>query len=278
MSLFQIQEGPPFTVLKCPAHFDASATHELLERLKDWLRHPVKLYVLDFTEVTQLDLVAYRAFTLFHQALKKHGAYTATINLSPALAAQVKAGGIESVLSPKASLDEALESAGLRAERPSAELDLELLTPFSQAIKNTIEIQANTRVTLGAPRLKMSNERFEMDVAGVISLTSAKYNGSIALCLPAKVFLQIYSNMVGEKHLEITRETEDAAGELLNMIFGQAKAELNNNKAYEIQRAIPTIVRGQQLHVHHLSRGVTIVIPAQTEAGEFRVEVSVEPV
>ncbi|MCM2280045.1 MAG: chemotaxis protein CheX [Oligoflexia bacterium] len=279
MSVFQIEEKPSVVVLKCPENLDVKAAHELLDLVKEWVKKPVKLYALDFAKVTTIDVVAYRPFMLFHQALKKHGSYVATINLRDSLALQVKAGGLDSVLSPKKDLDDAMVSAGLKTEQKAAsQFDMELLTPFINAVKSTIEIQANTKISIGSPRLKEPDERFSTDIAGVISMASSKYSGSIALCFPATVFLLIYSNMLGEKHTEITRETEDAAGELLNMIFGQAKAELNNYKNYDVQRAIPAIVRGQQLHVHHLSRGMAVVIPVQTDAGPFQVEISVEPV
>jgi chemotaxis protein CheX len=105
---------------------------------------------------------------------------------------------------------------------------------------------------------------------------SDQFNGSIALCFPAGVFIKIYNAMLGETTTEITQESEDAAGELLNIIFGQAKAILNNKKGYTIRSAIPTVLSGQKLRVHSLSPDNTIMLPFETPHGIFHIEVSTE--
>lgn len=155
-------------------------------------------------------------------------------------------------------------------------IDVNFLNPFLKATKTTLETQASTPVTIGPPRLKGEDEKLDVDIAGVISLVSKAFNGSIALCFPAKVFLAIYTSMVGEKHDTINKEIEDAAGEILNIIFGQAKAELNDKANYQIQKAIPTIVRGQTLEIRHLTKNVVVVLPFETPNGSFHIEVSTE--
>ncbi|OFZ54911.1 MAG: hypothetical protein A2428_11685 [Bdellovibrionales bacterium RIFOXYC1_FULL_54_43] len=154
-------------------------------------------------------------------------------------------------------------------------MDVEFINPFIRATQVTLETQANTPVKIGKPYLKR-DEKISFDIAGVISLTSNAFKGSIALCFPAKVFLAIYSNLLGEKHDVITKEIEDAAGEILNIIFGQAKAELNHKAGYQIQKAIPTIVRGTNLEVHHLTRNVAVILPFETDSGVFHLEISTE--
>ena len=60
--------------------------------------------------------------------------------------------------------------------------------------------------------------------------------------------------MMGKPCAEITREAEDAAGELLNIIFGQAKGRLAEDRKYVIHEAIPTVIRGSDLSVRHQAR------------------------
>lgn len=277
MSSFTLEERPESVLVKCPPRLDAKSAHELLSLLKAWIAHatPSKTYVLDFAEVTGVEQVMYRPISLTRQALKKKGSFLFSINMQAAIARQLKAAGLEEALSPKRNMTEALAAAGSKSDRP--EIDMDFVRPFIEAIKGTLEIQANTPVKIGAPYLKTDELPFKIDIAGVISLASGVYNGSIAVCFPANVFLALYSNMLGETRDEITSEIEDAAGEILNMIFGVAKAELNDKANSDIQRAIPAIVRGEQLHVHHLGRGVAVVIPCQTETGPFHVEMSLEP-
>ena len=69
---------------------------------------------------------------------------------------------------------------------------------------------------------------------------------------------------------------EDGAGELLNIIFGQAKALLNDKKGFEIQKAIPTVMRGSQLQVTPMGRGTSVILPFETDSGSFHLEIAVD--
>jgi chemotaxis protein CheX len=110
----------------------------------------------------------------------------------------------------------------------------------------------------------------------VIGLTSNNFTGSVAVCFPKQVFLTIMERMLGERHDSITRELEDGASELLNIIFGQAKRVLNE-QGFSIEKAIPTIVRGTDLNVHHLTPNPTIIVPFQTDVGSFYIEIAKDP-
>jgi chemotaxis protein CheX len=155
-----------------------------------------------------------------------------------------------------------------------SKIDTDFIAPFVDATRKTLETQANTPTTFGTPLIKSEQNTPPSDIAGVISLVSTKFTGTIAICFPEPVFLKIYENMVYEKVEKIGKEQEDAAGELLNIIFGVAKAELNNKKGFDIQKAIPTIVRGGQIKVRHMTKNVAIILPFESAAGSFHVEIS----
>lgn len=276
MSAFSITARTEGVVISCPAVVDAGACQDLLEHVKQWVQAPEALYILDFSQVKVVDAIAHRALMLIHRALKNVGSDLVSIGMQSAIKEQFSTAGMDAVLSPKNSIEEA--GAVAKTLTATDGLDMSFVQPFINAVKSTLQIQAGTRVDLGEQYFKKADEEFEVDIAGVISLASRKYNGSLALCFPAKVFLEIYSNMLGEQHEVITKEMEDAAGELLNMIFGVAKAELNDKGEADIQRAIPAIIRGDKLRVHHLSRGSVLVVPCSTSTGQFRFEISLEPV
>jgi CheY-specific phosphatase CheX len=81
--------------------------------------------------------------------------------------------------------------------------------------------------------------------------------------------------MLGETYEELTKDLEDGAAELLNIIFGQAKVGLNE-KGYKISKAIPTIIRGESLRMRHSSLQPTMKIPFTSAAGSFVIEIVVE--
>ncbi len=274
MSLFQVTEKEQMVLVRCPVELNATATQELAQLVGSWIQKPAKIYVFDFKEVASISVIAFKPFTLFNRALKKLDFFMFSLNMSKDVARQVSLSGLDSVFNLKPDFKSALEAAGITVNRPS--LDVNFLNPFIHATQTTLEAQAQTKVTAGKLRLKKPGESLPFDIAGVISLTSNVFSGSIALCFPAAVFLLIYSNMVSETHTTINSEIEDAAGELLNIIFGGAKAELNSKGLYKIQKAIPTVVRGSTLQVHHMARNIAIILPFETAAGTFHIEIAAD--
>ncbi|MGZ3709949.1 MAG: chemotaxis protein CheX, partial [Bdellovibrionota bacterium] len=196
--------------------------------------------------------------------------------------AQFRANGLEGVFNVKSELADALEFAGLPKPAPPppkrSTMNVQFINPFINATQLTLERQAKTKLTAGKPFARTDQAAVQdFEIAGVINLASNVFQGSIALCFPEKVFIAIYANMVGEKHPRITQEMEDSASELLNIIFGMAKAELDS-VGMKIEKAIPTVVRGSQLRVFQANRAVAIILPFQTDAGPFHVEIGVNPI
>lgn len=276
MGLFLVTEKDQVTTVRCPPELNTQAAQELATLVTAWVQKPNKAYIFDFKDSTSISAIVFKPFALFHRALKKLDHYLVSVNMSNEVARQVQLAGLDSVFNAKPDLKSAMESAGLVFKKPS--LDVNFINPFIHSTQSTIETQAQTKVLPGKLRLKREGEEIPVDIAGVISLTSNVFNGSIALCFPAAVFLHIYSNMIGETHTAISSEIEDAAGELLNIIFGQAKAELNTKGQYKIEKAIPTVVRGASLKVHHLTRSLAVVLPFETAAGLFHIEVAADGV
>lgn len=272
---FEVTTNAQATTIQCPPVLDQKAATEFIALVQPWLDKPEKIYILEMADVTSLDFSSFsRTVVVFHQALKKRGACLFSTHVNEAIASQIKVNGLESIFSMKENIVAVLDSAGVKITRPK--MDLEFIQPFIKATVVTLETQANTKVKIGKPKLKEEKDAFKADIAGVLSLVSPAFQGSIAVCFPAIVFLTIYSNMVGEKHESINKEIEDAAGEILNIIFGQAKVVLNDKAGYQIQKAIPTIINGNNLQVHHLTRQMAMVVPFETAAGPFQVEISTD--
>lgn len=152
-------------------------------------------------------------------------------------------------------------------------MQAEFLVPFIDATINTLKIQASIDTKSLPLELKTDSPR-QVDIIGVISLISRIYEGSISLCFPKQTFIAICNKLFGENHTEINGEIEDAAGELLNMIFGSAKAQLNAKFDYQIPKALPTVISGQRLKLTQ-STGPTIVLPFASEVGDFHLEIEV---
>ena len=81
--------------------------------------------------------------------------------------------------------------------------------------------------------------------------------------------------MLDEPFKEITDELQDGVAEMLNIIFGHAKAILNT-QGHTIQKAIPTVIRGDNIRTSHLSLSKVMVLSFVTDLGTFQIEICSE--
>ena len=185
----------------------------------------------------------------------------------------IKSEDMDIVLKVVESLSEVPQRAG-SAAKATTKLDVTFINPFIEGAIKTLDVQCQVTVTIEKPILKTKETKLpSIDILGVIGITSKAFNGNISICFPGKVFLFIMSKMLGEDYKEITKDLEDGAGEILNMIFGHAKRVLNES-GHSFEKAIPAIVRAKDLTVSHLNDQGSIVLPFKSEAGEFFMEIS----
>jgi chemotaxis protein CheX len=154
-------------------------------------------------------------------------------------------------------------------------MDVNFFKPFVEGTLNTLKVQCNVEAKPGKPFIRRESAKLNIEIAAIIGLASGTFSGTIALCFTKQAFLSLMNSMLSENYTEITSELQDGAGELLNIIFGHAKRVLNT-QGYEIQKAIPSIIRGQNLEAKHLTTNPIIVLPFITEQGEFYIEICAE--
>lgn len=220
--------------------------------------------IFDFKKTLKVDIGFYSIFHQLRQKLRKQNWTLISRNVNNSLKSQFHADGMYKIFN--------VEVQDEQKVKQKLSIDVEFISPFIDSTVEILSIQANTAAKAGKPRLKEAGQRSEFDIVGVITLISNVFEGSIALCFKSEVFLKICSNMLDENIEELNDEVEDAAGELLNIIFGMAKAKLNDEKGYQIEKAIPTIIRGPGIRVKQ-TLGPTIILPFESDAGEFQVEI-----
>ena len=259
-------------LIKLPKSVDASNVESFERETAQWLLDPAILHVFDFADTIMIDQKFFRVISVYRRSLVKNGKFLASINMRADLIFTVSQMGMSAAFNPVDSLDKARVQAGLSGgAKPKMKLDTGILTPFIEGTINTLQTQANVPITTGKPFIKDGKE-LPIAIAGVITMNNAEMPGSIALCFSKEVFLGIYESMVGEKHEEITAETQDAAGELLNIIYGHAKTKLKAG-GFTIDMAIPVILAGEKLTMQIGERGKTIVVPFECPYGAFYLEI-----
>jgi len=152
-------------------------------------------------------------------------------------------------------------------------MDVNLINPFIDATLHVLATMASTKAKAGRPYLK-KDQVARGDVSGVIGLTGDS-KGTISVSFTEKSILAIVSNMFGEEMKELNEEVKDAAGELTNMISGQARKILDE-LGRKLHAAIPTVIMGKDHSVSHMSTAPIIAIPFSTDNGDFTIEVCIE--
>lgn len=152
-------------------------------------------------------------------------------------------------------------------------MDAKLINPFIHATTNVLDTMAFISCRAGKPYLK-KDDIAKGDVTGVIGLTGDT-NGTIAVTFDEGSILKIVSNMFGEEMKELNHEIADAVGELVNMISGQARRELEEiGRVFDA--AIPSVISGKDHCIIHYTDGPKIAIPFTTDHGSFTIEVCLD--
>lgn len=154
-------------------------------------------------------------------------------------------------------------------------LDVNFINPFISGALETLKVQCSIEAAAEKPYVKTEKTPLSVDIAGVIGLTSKTFTGSVSICFPMQTFLIIMSGMLGETYNEFSSDLEDGAGELLNIIFGYAKRELNA-KGYSIEKAIPTVIKGNDIKINTVSKAPSIIVPFNSNAGKFFIEIGLD--
>ncbi len=152
-------------------------------------------------------------------------------------------------------------------------MDVNLVNPFIDATVNVLETMAFTKAQANKPYLK-EDDMARGDVSGIIGLTG-ETSGTISVSFTENSILAIVSNMFGEEVKEISDEIEDAVGEIANMISGQARQKLEEG-GRSLKAAIPTVIKGKDHTITHMTPYPIIAVPFSTDNGDFTIEVCFE--
>jgi chemotaxis protein CheX len=265
---FEVIPSEGYTTLKLVGAFENDSAKALLEQTKTLTEPPVHM-IVNCEHSGEITANGIRALVQFQQKLKSVNKQMRLLGVSDPLQKLFKQEGVDKSLKIVPSLRSALVEFGLVTART---LDVNFINPFLLATVNVLEIQASTKAIQGQIYKKTSKDQFNGDISGVIGLISDAFSGSVVITFPKDTFLKIMSRMLGEEVTVINKDIEDGAGELTNIIFGQAKVSLNE-KGYGIKTAIPSVISGEGHSVLQMTDGPRVVIPFETDVGKFFVEI-----
>lgn len=142
-------------------------------------------------------------------------------------------------------------------------------------IKEAFKIQLSANVDIKGTEISKPDPVSGIEIVSVLGMKGKSFAGTLALCFPKKTFLGVVNQMLGESYSEINQENSDAASELLNIMYGNARVKINN-EGHEFLPALPTIIRGQNIGVIHPEVSHIFRINCECEHGSFHVEISLK--
>jgi chemotaxis protein CheX len=150
-------------------------------------------------------------------------------------------------------------------------INVNIINPFLSAAMNVLKTMAMIDPKPGKPFLKKDVMAIG-DVSAIIGITGAA-QGSMSLSFTEPCIKAIVSNLLGAQITELNDEVKDAVGELTNMICGDARRRLGE-EGFSLQAGIPTIISGKKHVITHIHKGPCLVVPFETDEGNFVVEVA----
>lgn len=151
-----------------------------------------------------------------------------------------------------------------------AKPDVRVINPVLRSIVETLERMAGLEAKAGQAMLK-TDAVGRGNITGVMTITGEQVNGSIAISFGEDTVLKLTEKVLDEQHDKIDGPVIDMIGEITNMVVGRAAALLNQ-QGEMVKISLPTIIIGYQHLIAHKYDGPKILLPFQTELGEFHVE------
>ena len=149
------------------------------------------------------------------------------------------------------------------------------IQPFITVCKSVFKDFLRLELEAKLPYFMEKEATTEWDVSGVIGLTG-EARGAVVISMKKELAQKLTANLTGSAHNELDADVVDAVGEIINIIAGNAKQQLE--EAFRLVISLPTIVKGKE---HSIAwpegQARVICIPFSTVAGDtFTLSVALE--
>jgi chemotaxis protein CheX len=169
--------------------------------------------------------------------------------------------------------------AGHKAEAPQAsggksEVDVRVINSIIQAAIKVITQFGVKDVKMEKAKPRKAEDCLQGVISSYIEIKSAKFTGMMVLTFEKGCYLGIVTAMLGEEQKELNSENQDAAGEINNIIYGNAKSDFSS---YGIELTIPKVVVGENTKLPCPAGSHSIEVPIFTPSGKLYVDVIAYP-
>lgn len=116
------------------------------------------------------------------------------------------------------------------------------IQPFINTCRNVFRDFIGQQVEAKIPYFLEKDAATEWDISGIIGLTG-EARGAVVISMKDDLALKLTGILTGKVHKVLYDDVVDAVGELINIIAGNVKQELED--AFRLVISLPTIVTGK---------------------------------
>lgn len=147
-------------------------------------------------------------------------------------------------------------------------MKVELINPFVSATVHVFKTMFSTELKRGQVYLRKPDQSHG-GVSGVIGL-SGQALGTAAVIVSDDTAIKITERFLGMEITEVNEDVVDCIGEVINMVAGNAKAQMEQ---YNLSISLPSIVRGKDHIIEFPSNVTPICIPFTSDIGDLMVQI-----
>lgn len=150
-----------------------------------------------------------------------------------------------------------------------------------RVINAIIKSTTNVLVQFGVNDVKMEkacqkspSDCLSGEISSIVDIKSRSFQGFLTISFDKASYLEVVSSMLMEEQTELTPDNQDAVGEINNIIFGNAKAEITS---FGIDLTVPRVLIGHNQQLSCPEGSAAMMIPFSTGKGKFYLTVTALP-
>ena len=117
------------------------------------------------------------------------------------------------------------------------------IQPFINVCKSVFQDFLAQEIDAKMPHFMDKEAPAEWDISGIIGLTG-EARGAVVISLKKELAIKLTKTLTGTDHRDFDDDVVDAIGEIINIIAGNVKQELED--AFRLVISLPTIVSGKE--------------------------------
>ncbi|MDA8793407.1 chemotaxis protein CheX, partial [Bacteriovoracaceae bacterium] len=158
-------------------------------------------------------------------------------------------------------------------------LDVHFINPFINCSLKVVEAMSKCQnIKAHKPYLLSPEEILPIEISGTLDINSPYFNGMMAISFNESTYKTVLANMLSITEEEvgtINKDNQDGAAELINIIYGQTKIILNQ-EGYDLQKALPSVIRGKDHKVNVSQKAPILCIPIDLDKNRIFIQLCVQ--